>query len=76
LCMNKTAAVCPGPLYNIHKFGISSYQETSHSYVVGYLRRLHMRVQHFRKLLTASQDLCKSHIRNLKSQHVQLLLQV
>jgi hypothetical protein len=26
-CMSKTAAVCPGPLYNIHKFGISSYQE-------------------------------------------------
>jgi hypothetical protein len=24
---NKTTAVCPGPLYNIYKIGISSYQE-------------------------------------------------
>ena len=38
------------------------------SYTAGYLTRLHMSMQHFIKLQTASQDLHKLHIRNLKSQ--------
>ncbi len=77
LCTNEMAAVCPRPLYNIHKFGISSYQPRDQPYyAAGCLRRLHVSTQHFIKLLTTSQDLHESHIRNLKGQPVWLLLQV
>jgi hypothetical protein len=51
--MSKTTAVHPGPLYNIHNFVISSYQEISSSRIV-------------KELLTAPQDFQELHIRNLE----------
>jgi hypothetical protein len=61
--MSKTTAVHPGPLYNIHNFVISSYQEISSSRIFKETLR---ECAAFNKLLTAPQDFQELHIRNLE----------